>query len=373
MLPAYLLERGFSALTIGFIITATLVGSALLTLWLGNVAHKYSRRLMLISACMVMAATGPIFAMTTNFWVLAFIGFIGTINPTSGDVSIFLPLEQAALTETATPRARTAYFAHYSLAGTLMGAIGALAGAIPDYAAKLTGAPQILCLQAMFWLYGGLALAALPLYGKLSPKIELRSAMPAEPLRRSRTIVYELSALFSLDAFGGGFFVQSLLALWLYQRFHLSITAAGAIFFWTSVASAASYLVSVPLSKRIGLINTMVFTHLPSNILIVLVPFAPSLSFAIALLIARSALSQMDVPTRNSYVMAVVAPTERAAAASLTAVPRSLAAALSPVMASYLLTLSAFGWPLIIGGVLKATYDLLLLAKFKDVRPPEET
>ena len=179
-------------------------------------------------------------------------------------------------------------------------------------------------------------------------------------------------ALFSIDAFGSGFFVQSLLALWLYRKFGLSVSTTAAILFWSSICSAISYLLAVPISKRIGLINTMVFTHLPSNFFLILVPFAPNLGTAIALLLARSALSEMDVPTRTSYVMAVLTPEERPAAASITAVPRSLATALSPMLAGFLFSLSGFGWPLIIGGGLKAIYDVLLLIKFRNVRPPEE-
>jgi predicted MFS family arabinose efflux permease len=184
--------------------------------------------------------------------------------------------------------------------------------------------------------------------------------------------VYTLAALFSLDSFGGGLVVQSLLALWLFQRFNLSVATAGTIFFWTGVCSAVSYLFAVRLALRIGLVNTMVFTHLPSNVLLLLVPFMPNLPLAIALLLARSALSQMDVPVRNSYVMAVVPPEERPAAASVTAVPRSLASAAGPLLAGYLLGLSAFGWPLIAAGALKGIYDVLMLALFAKVRPPEE-
>jgi predicted MFS family arabinose efflux permease len=186
-------------------------------------------------------------------------------------------------------------------------------------------------------------------------------------------MVYTLAALFSIDAFGSGFVVQSLLALWLFERFGLSVATAGSIFFWTGVCSAGSHLVAARLAQRIGLVNTMVFTHLPSNVLLVLVPFMPNLPLAILLLLARSALSQMDVPTRNSYVMAVVPPAERAAAASITSVPRSLATAASPLLSGYLLGLSIFGWPLVIGGVLKGIYDVLLLAMFARVKPPEET
>jgi MFS family permease len=191
-------------------------------------------------------------------------------------------------------------------------------------------------------------------------------------LGESKGIVLTLAALFSIDAFGGGFFVQSLLALWLFDRFDLSVSIAGSIFFWTSVLAAFSYPAAARISKSFGLINTMVFTHLPSNFCLMLMPFAPDLWMAVILLLIRSALSQMDVPTRTSYVMAVVTPAERTAAASVTSVPRSLASAISPSIAGYLLTLSGFGWPLVIGGAIKAVYDLLLLAMFRHVRPPEE-
>jgi predicted MFS family arabinose efflux permease len=224
----------------------------------------------------------------------------------------------------------------------------------------------------MFLLYAALGLVAFGLYRALPAAAAGPAPAAAAPLRESRRTVYGLAALFSLDAFGSGFVVQSLLALWLFQRFALSPATAGAIFFWTGVLSAGSYLVAARLAGRIGLVNTMVFTHLPSNLFLLLVPFAPTLPLAILLLMARSALSQMDVPTRSSYVMAVVTPPERPAAASVTAVPRSLATAAGPLLAGYLLGLSPFGWPLVLGGALKGLYDLLLLALFARVRPPEE-
>ena len=374
LLPVYLLRLGFSAFAIGSIITSTLVGSALLTLVLGMAAHRYSRRWMLRAACLLMAATGAGFALTTDYWPIVIVAFVGTMNPSSGDVSVFLPLEQTVLAETVEPRRRTALFARYSLFGTLMGAIGTLAAAIPDLLGARLGIGQVSAFRYMFWLYGALGGVALLLYRRLSGAVEAPAAAGVSPraLGESRSIVYGLAALFSLDAFGGGFFVQSLLALWLFQAFHLSVPTASAILFWSSVCAALSFLVAVPVSERIGLINTMVFTHLPSNIFLILVPFAPNLSTAIGLLLARNALSQMDVPTRTSYVMAVVTPAERPAAASVTAVPRSLATSVSPILAGYLLTLSTFGWPLIIGGTLKGVYDLLLLIKFRKVRSVEE-
>ena len=215
-------------------------------------------------------------------------------------------------------------------------------------------------------------IGALLLYRPLSPAVEIADEAPKAPLQQSRRLVYSMAALFGMDSFGTGFLVQSLLALWLYQAFAVSVTTAAAILFWSGLCSALSYLVAVPIAARIGLINTMVFTHLPSNIFLVLIPFAPDLATAIALLLARSALSQMDVPTRASYVMAVVAPAERPAAASITAVPKTFAWAAGSMISGYLLTLSSFGWPLVIGGTVKAVYDVLLLIKFRKVRPPEE-
>ena len=363
LLPIYLLRLGFSALAIGAIITSTLLGSALLTLALG-----------LIAACLLMAATGAGFALTRQYWLILVIAFVGTMNPSAGDVSVFLPLEHTVLAETVEPRRRTALFARYSLVGTLMAAMGTLAASIPDLVAAPFGISRVAAVQFTFWVYGALGLVALLLYRPLSTAVEAPSPAPAArpALGPSKHLVYTLAALFSIDAFGGGFFVQSLLALWLFQAFHLSVATASSILFWSSVCSALSFLVAVPISERIGLINTMVFTHLPSNIFLILVPFAPNLATAIGLLLARNALSQMDVPTRTSYVMAVVTPEERPAAASITAVPRSLATAVSPILAGYLLTLSPFGWPLLIGGALKAMYDVLLLIKFRGVRAAEE-
>jgi predicted MFS family arabinose efflux permease len=269
-------------------------------------------------------------------------------------------------------RRRTALFARYSLIGAVAGAFGTLAAALPDLSAKKLHIDETTALQLVFWFYAGVGLAAWVIYRPLTSRAATQSLPSRRALSHSPHIVFVLAALFSLDAFGGGFFVQSLLALWLYKAFHLSIVTASAILCWAGICAAASFLVAVPLSERFGLINTMVFTHLPSNVLLILVPFAPNLPTAIILLLARSALSQVDVPTRASYVMAVVRPEERAAAASVTAVPRSLASALSPLLAGYLLSLSVFGWPLVIGGILKCVYDILLLIRFRKIREPDD-
>jgi MFS family permease len=373
ILPTYLLQLGYSPFEIGIVITSTLLGSALATLAVGFLAHHYSRRWLLWVACVLMAATGIGFALTHQYWPILVIAFLGTLNPSSGDVSLFLPIEQTMLAETTKSSQRTAVFARYSLAGTLMGAVGTLAASLPSVVERQFGLSSLTALQLAFWGYGAIGLFALLLYWPLSPSVE---AMPADApktvLSKSRGIVLGLAALFSLDAFAGGFAVQSLLTLWLYEAYHLSTATAAAILFWAGICTAISVLLSVPLAERFGLINTMVFTHLPANAFLILVPFAPNLTIAISLLLARSALSQMDVPARTSYVMAVVTPAERPAAASLTAVPRSLATALSPVIAGYLLTISTFGWPLIICGGLKAIYDLLLLWRFRRVNPEHD-
>lgn len=373
LLPAYLIRLGFSGFQVGAIATATLAGSAALTLLVGMVAHRFSRRRLLVQATILMALTGVGFAFVHQFWPLMVIAFVGTLNPSAGDVSVILPLEQSLLPQTVPDQQRTSLFARYSFVASLAGAAGALSSAIPALVAAHRPSIELGAMEAMFLLYGTLGIVACFLYRTLSSAVELPPGNEASSaLGKSRRRVYALAALFSIDAFGGGFIVQSLLALWLFNRFHLSLEATGSIFFWTGILSGLSYLAAASIARRYGLIRTMVFTHLPSNILLVLVPLMPSLPLALGLLLARSALSQMDVPTRTSYVMAVVSPAERPAAASVTAVPRSLAASASPLLAGYLLGLTTFGWPLLLAGVLKGAYDILLLTMFAQVRPPEE-
>jgi MFS family permease len=373
VLPVYLLRLGYGAFEVGAIVTSTLLGSALLTLLIGLFANQFPGRKLLLGACVLMAATGIAFAIVHSFWPLLIVAFVGTINPSAGDVSIFLPIEQALLAGTISARRRTALFARYSLIGALAGAFGTLAAGLPEIGARKFGVDESTILQCVFWFYAAVGVATLLIYRPLSSPAAVQTLPSGKALRHSRGIVFQLAALFSLDALGSGFFVQSLLALWLFRTFHLSVVAASSILFWMSVCSAVSYLIAVPISERFGLINTMVFTHLPANILLILVPFAPSLPIAIALLIGRSALSEMDVPTRTSYIMAVVRPEERPATASITNVPRSLASALSPLLSGYLLSVSTFGWPLLFGGSLKALYDILLLLRFRHVLPPEES
>jgi predicted MFS family arabinose efflux permease len=372
LLPIYLVEIGFSSLAIGTIVASTLIGSALLTLWVGLIANRHSRRRLLLAASLLMTATGVGFAIVTAFWPLLVIAFVGTMNPTSGDASVFQPLEQTVLTQTIAQHRRTALFARYSVIGSLAGAAGVLAAAAPDIAAEWVGFDRVATMRVMFGVYGLLGVLSMLLYRPLSSAVESEDTTPTAPLQQSRRLVYGLAALFGMDSFGTGFLVQSLLALWLYQTFQVSVSTTAAILFWSGVCSAVSYLVAVPIAARIGLIKTMVFTHLPSNTFLMLIPFAPNLATAIGLLLARSALSQMDVPTRASYVMAVVTPEERPAAASITSVPKTFAWAAGSMISGYLLTVSTFGWPLLVGGAVKAAYDILLLIRFQKVRPPEE-
>lgn len=372
LLPLYLLELGCSALQVGIIATVTLFGSGAMTLLVGLHAWRFPYRTLLLAATALMAGTGLGFAFVTDFWPLLLIAFVGTLNPSSGDVSVFLPLEHAVLAGGVGNRERTAVFARYSLVGSLLAAVGSLAAALPVALVSMASISSKASMQTMFVLYALIGLATALVYRGLPRTLESAKHVPAAPLGPSRRTVYLLAALFSLDAFGGGFVVQSMLALWLYQRFDLSVGTAATIFFWTGVLSAASYLVAVRLADRFGLVNTMVFTHLPANLCLVAIPFVPDLAWVIVLLLVRSALSQMDVPTRSSYVMAVVTPPERAAAASVTSVPRSLASAIGPFLAGWLLSVSSFGWPLLAAGVLKIVYDALLLSMFRKVRPPEE-
>ncbi|MBI4192029.1 MAG: MFS transporter [Betaproteobacteria bacterium] len=372
LLPYYLTLLGFSAFEIGALVTATLLGSGLMTLGVGFIAHRFRQRVLLEITAWMMIATGVAFVLTTDFWPLLLIAFVGTINPSAGDVSVFAPLEHALLARTVGAEHRTALFARYTLIGALVGALGAQAAGLPVLGERWLALDVKHAVQIMFLVYGAFGLITLLLYRRLSPRLEPHDEAPATPLGKSKRMVYTLAAVFSLDAFAGGFAVQSLLALWLFDRFQLSVVTAGTIFFWTGILSAFSQLAAARLARRIGLINTMVFTHLPANVFLILVPLMPTLPLALLFLMLRSALSQMDVPARTSYVMAVVSPGERPAAASVTAVPRSLASAVSPMFAGWLLTLSPFGWPLVICGGLKIVYDLLLLAMFSRVRPPEE-
>jgi MFS family permease len=371
-LAEYLRLLGLSAFQVGAVVTSTLLGSAGLTLAVGLVAHRLTPRRVLLGATVLMLLTGAGFASLTDFWPLVVVGFAGTLNPSAGDVSVFLPTEQSVLAAEAPARERTALFARYTLGGTLLGAFGALASGLPDVAAQGLGVDRLAAFRAGFGLYGAVAVAIGALYLGLRRGAAPMAGAAGTPLRRSRRVVLRLTALFSLDAFGGGFAVDSMLALWLFLRFDLPLPVAGTVFFGARMLAAFSQLVSPRLAARIGLVETMVFTHVPANLFVIAAALMPTAPLAVTFLLLRMAFSQMDIPARQSYVMAVVPPEERAAAASVTNVPRSLASALSPLLAGALLQHSTFGWPLVAAGGFKLVYDGLLLLLFRRVRPPEE-
>ncbi|MFL5506324.1 MAG: MFS transporter, partial [Gemmatimonadales bacterium] len=279
----------------------------------------------------------------------------------------------AVLSRVVADRDRTSVFARYSLVGSLVAAFGALAAGLPAWGASTWGIGNLAAMQAMFVLYAAIGGATALVYRGLPRAMEAQARQPPAPLTRSKRRVYALAALFSLDAFGGGLTVQSLVALWLYQRHGVGPADVGALFFFTSILAAISFLIAVRIAERIGLVNTMVFTHIPANMCLVAIPFVDNFAVVVALFLVRSFLSQMDVPTRSSYVMAIVLPEERPAAASITTVPRSLASAAGPSLAGWMLGLSVFGWPLVAAGAIKIAYDVLLLVAFRNIRPPEES
>ncbi|HLF77064.1 MAG TPA: MFS transporter [Dehalococcoidia bacterium] len=372
LLASYLTDLGFSPAEIGLLITGTLLGSAALTLAVGLYGGRTSPRRILLFGCLLMLATGVGFAGVTSFWPLLVIAIAGTLNPSNGDVSFFLPTEQALLTRTVGPAGRTALFARYNLSGTFCAAFGALLSGVPVLLAKREGWDLVDAQRSGFVLYACVAVAIALIYSRLSPSLDPEPRPRTAPLAKSRKLVIKLAALFSMDSLGGGFVVQTLLALWLFQRFGMSVATAGAIFFVASLLAAFSQLASAWLAQRIGLIKTMVYSHLPSNLFLILAALMPNAPLAVAFLLLRTSLSQMDVPARQSYVMAMVPPEERAAAASVTNLPRSLVSAFAPALGGYLLSQTTFGWPLILGGVIKAIYDLLLLAQFQHQKPEEE-
>ena len=368
LLPAHLQAQGLSLLQVGLIASLTLTGSALATLALGALGHRWPAPRLLRAAALLMAATGLGFAGLAGFWPLALVAFVGTLNPSSGDVSVFLPIEHARIAAAAEGDARTRLFARYALVGSLSAACGALASGLPLLLHERFGLALPAALRLMFVAYAAIGVAVWLLYAGLPSRAATAEVAPA-PLRRSRPAVLTLAALFSVDAFAGGLIVNALLSAWLQQRFGLSLAEAGRFFFWTGLLGTLSQWLAPRLAARIGLVNTMVWTHVPSNLLLMAAALAPAWPQAAVLLLARSLLSQMDVPARSAFVMAVVTPPERAAAASFTAVPRSLAASLGPSLGAALL---AAGWPaapLLLCGALKTGYDLALWWRFRGTLP----
>jgi MFS family permease len=372
VLPSYLVAIGFDAFAIGAIVFGTLFGSAALTLAVGFAGSRLPPRRILIVASGLMFLTGIAFFSVSGFWPLFVIAVVGTMNPSAGDVSLFLPAEQTALADAVAPLDLTAMFSIYNVAGAVAGAIGSLASGVPTLIAGHAGWPITKAERGVFLIYAIVALIVAAIYRRMRIPTHPHAFIRPKPLIKSRRIVIQLALLFSLDSFGGGFVVQSLLALWLFHRFHLNVAAAGTFFFVAGLLGAIAQLISAPIAARIGRIRTMVYTHLPANAFLLIAALMPGPKSAFTCLLLRSLMSQMDVPARQSYVMAVVAPEERAAAASVTNVPRSLATAFAPLPAGAMLAATNFGWPLICAGALKMIYDLLLLIQFRSARPADE-
>jgi MFS family permease len=374
LLAQYLIGLGFSPVEVGAIVTGTLIGSAVLTLGFGLTAHRFTLRALLLAATGMMVLTGVGFATITPFWPLFVVAVVGTLNPSAGDVSVFLPTEQALVAGHVDAPRRPWLFAVYNLAGIFAGAFGALASGVPEALAHARHWNVTSTQRESFFLYAAAAVGVFLIYRGLRRDHEALPAVPRAQRRRvlhtSRRTVLELSGLFSLDSAGSGLVVTSLLVLWLHLRFDLSAGTTAAVFFAAGLLGGCSQFLAPRLAARIGLVRTMAFTHLPANALLALAAFAPSGGIAITLLLVRSLFAQMDVPARQAFVMAVVPPEERAAASSVTNVPRSLASAATPLLAGVLLAHSTFGWPLLIAGTVKMAYDLLLLVLYRDV--PEE-
>lgn len=370
LLAPYLSGLGLSPFTVGAIVTATLLGSAALTLVFGLIAHRVGSAVLLLVACGLMAGTGLGFASFTAVVPLLLVALVGTLNPSAGDVSVFLPTEQAILAGEVGAEDRPRLYALYNVGGTLAGALGALASGAPQLAADRFGWDLSSTQRVGFLLYAAIALVILVRFRSLPGRVRSSSTASGggrSALGASRPTVLRLAALFSLDSAGSGFVVTSMLVLWLHLRYDLSGGMTAALFFATGLLGGCSQFLAPVLARRIGLVRTMVFTHIPANLLLIVTPFAPNGTVAIALLLVRALVAQMDAPARQAFVMAVVPAEHRAAAASVTNVPRSLASATTPLLAGVLLARSGFGWPLVLAGVTKLTYDLVLLQRYRHV------
>jgi MFS family permease len=377
VLALYLAQLGLSEGLIGLLLSLTLVGDAAISLWMTTTADRIGRRRILIAGASLMLFAGILFAVTDKVALLVIAAIIGVISPSGYEVGPFLPVEQAALSQIVPDRTRTQVFAWYNLVGSFATAAGALCGGVLTEALQRAGIIPLNSYRTVLILYGVMGLILAALFKQLSPQVEaVRSDVPQTPthfgLHRSRRIVLKLSTLFGLDAFAGGLVVQSLVAYWFHIRFGVEPAALGAIFFGANILAGISALAAAWVAARIGLVNTMVFTHLPSNVLLMLVPLMPNLPLAIAVLFARFSISQMDVPARQSYTMAVVAPDERSAAAGVTGIARSIGAAISPTIAgAFFSTPLLVGAPFFVAGALKIIYDVLLYRDFREIKEQE--
>lgn len=377
VLVLYLAALGLTEAQIGLLLTLSLVGDAAVSLWMSTSADRVGRRGMLGTGAVLVVLAGGTFLLTRDYALLAVAATIGVLSPNGNEIGPFLAIEQAALAQLVPDARRTQTFAWYNLLGSSATALGALAGGWLAQVYQWTGHPPLEAYRAVLVGYVALGGVLLLLFASLSPAVEARpdAAPPGRTfgLHRSRGVVLRLSALFALDAFAGGFVVQTLLAYWLHLRFGLDAATLGSIFFGANLLAGASALLAARIAARIGLIRTMVFTHIPSNVLLCLVPLMPTPALAVIVLLLRFSISQMDVPTRQSYTMAVVAPDERSAASGVTTIARSVGASVSPSLAGLLLASTAFvNAPLFLAGGLKIVYDLLLYRSFKHHAPPEE-
>ncbi len=382
VLVLYLAERGLDEVRIGLLLTLTFLGDAAISLWLSTRADRWGRRKTLVAGAMLMAAGGLAMAGTGDFGLLVLAATIGVISPTGNEVGPFLAVEQSCVAQVIADRDRTKVYAWYNVAGYSATALGALVGGLLAETLQAGGWSRLGSYQALFAGYGALGLTIGVLSARLGRAVEappaaaVKAAGPLAALtglHESRGLVLRLSGLFSIDAFAGGFIVQSFLVYWFHQKFGVTDAALGGVFFGANLLSGLSALAAVPLARRIGLVNTMVWTHLPSNVLLMFVPLMPTFGAAAAMLLVRHAISQMDVPTRQSYVNAVVPAAERSAANGVTGTARQLGAALAPVLAGPLLGTAALAAaPFFISGGLKIIYDLALWRAFRAVKPPEE-
>jgi MFS family permease len=382
VLVFYLVGIGLTESQTGLLLTLTLIGDTAISLYLTTRADRFGRRRMLIIGALLMAAAGLVFAVTRNFFWLVVAGTIGVISPSGNEVGPFLSIEQAALSHVVSDRTRTEVFAWYTLTGSFATALGALVGGALSQSLQKTVMSQVNGYRAVVVLYGLLGIVLALLFTRVSRNAEVSASEPTATeglgrifgIHKSRRVVAKLSGLFAVDAFAGGFVVQSFAAYWFYLRFGVKPAALGAIFFWANILSGISALLASRLAARFGLVRTMVLTHLPSNILLLLVPLMPNVQLAVLVLLARFSISQMDVPTRQSYTMAVVSAEERSAAAGITGVARTTGAAISPLFVGFLFARPALiNVPFYIAGALKIVYDLLLYREFIATKPPEET
>jgi MFS family permease len=376
ILVLYLVERGLNEAEVGLLLTLTLLGDTMVSLAITTRADRWGRKRTLALGAMLMAASGAVFASSSGFWLLLVAATLGVISPSGKEVGPFLAIEQAALAQVVPAAERTRVFAWYALAGSFATALGALVGGAISQVLQQHGVSPVLSYQVIVAGYAASGLAMLLLFARLTPAVEIAKegeirAMTARlGLHRSRPVILKLAALFSLDSFAGGFVVQSLLAYWFHLRFGVEPGSLGAIFFGANLLAGFSALAAVRVADRIGLVRTMVFTHLPSNVLLILVPLMPTLNWAVLVLLVRFSISQMDVPTRQSYVMAVVHPDERSAAAGVTGVARTTGAALSPFLsAMFLGSAHLASVPFFLAGGLKILYDVLLYRGFVRLGP----